>query len=100
MTSERIWNGSQSRRGSLVLLAIAATGGFVSGVALQSDPVAHAEIRKATPQATFKSGSERSLPLLAEIGTTLKRIDARLARIESTLREAVGPSRDSGRMAP
>lgn len=44
--------------------------------------VARAEVRITTPQEQFKSGGERSETVLIEISATLKRIDARLERIE------------------
>lgn len=46
---------------------------------------AYADVRNTTSRAHFKSGGERSEMVLVEISATLKRIDARLERIEKSI---------------
>ena len=67
------------RIGILVLLMLLA---FWTGTYFRAEPKASAGVRSAAAPGHFLSGSERSLPILTEISTTLKQIDARLAKIE------------------
>ena len=73
----------------LVLLAVCV------GTTLQPRPAAEAGVRETTPKEHFLAGSERSLPVLQEISTTLKQIDSRLAKIETPI--AVAADRQGNR---
>ncbi|HIQ20018.1 MAG TPA: hypothetical protein EYH34_02105 [Planctomycetes bacterium] len=68
--------------GCIVTVAAALALGFLVGGAASRDASARAGVRRSAPPQAFLSGSERALPVLMEISTTLKRIDQRLARIE------------------
>ena len=57
--------------------------------AAPADPV-----RPTSSPQYFKSGSERSLPVLVEIKETLERIDSRLQRIEEAVVSAARNQRD------
>ena len=64
---------------------------------------AEADVRRTAPRKSFKSGAARSEPILHEISATLLRIEARLERLEQTVRAnstphpvGIGPS-PSGR---
>lgn len=65
------------------LMLALAVGGLV-GRATQPNAV-QAEVRRSPPRAAFESGSERSEKILKDISETLKRIDQRLARIETSV---------------
>ena len=57
-------------------------GILIAAIALRSGAPVSAEVREETPREAFKSGGERSEIVLREISETLKRIDARLERLE------------------
>jgi len=63
-------------------LTLFLLGTFWATVPLNQPPHARAGVTKAPPKESFLAGSERSIPILNEISATLKRIDARLARLE------------------
>jgi len=69
--------------GQIVCVAILLLGAFCMGVSFRPQPVARAGVRDAIPPGHFLSGSERSVPLLKEISGTLRKIDARLSKIEN-----------------
>ena len=54
-------------------------------VALLAQPTAQAEPRRTAPAKSFSSGAMRSEQILREIATTLRSIDARIARVESAV---------------
>ena len=68
------------KRLALTLLLI-----VTAGIALETIPSAEAEVRRPTPQHAFSSGAMRSEVVLKEIAATLRNIDARLARLETTI---------------
>ena len=61
---------------------------FWAGTFLRPQPASTADVRKAPAKQHFLAGSERSVPILQEISETLKRMDARLARIEGIVAAA------------
>lgn len=61
---------------TFLLIAIAV----LCGTLLRSDSVAG--VRTPAPRSVFTSGAQRSEVVLREIADTLKRIDARLERLE------------------
>ncbi|MHC4403476.1 MAG: hypothetical protein ACYTG0_27785 [Planctomycetota bacterium] len=65
-------------------------GSFYAGSCFSPDPLASAAGRQPPPAKAFLSGSERSLPVLQDIASTLKQIDDRLARIEKVVVAASG----------
>ena len=69
-------------------LAAILLGSFWAGTCFPPQPAATAEARKGATTQHFLSGSERSIPILQEISGTLKRIEARLSRIEQTVAAA------------
>lgn len=71
--------------GWLVLVALLA---LWVGTRVARQPAVTAGVRETTPKEHFLAGSERSLPVLREISTTLRQIDARLSRIEKAVMQA------------
>ena len=63
-------------------------GGFWAGGAFHPETAAKAGVRKTPPREAFLAGSERALSVLQDISETLKRIDARLMRIEKAVDQA------------
>ncbi len=61
---------------------------FWAGTFLRPQPASTADVRRGKPKQHFLAGSERSVPILQEISETLKRVDARLAKIEAIAAEA------------
>ncbi|MFW6169827.1 MAG: hypothetical protein ACODAD_04995 [Planctomycetota bacterium] len=70
---------NRSRWAATLILLLAAA--MVSGLMASAAP-AESKGRGQTTQPRLKSGSERALPILRDIKTTLDRIDARLERLE------------------
>src|SRR6188474_2107028 len=67
-----------------VLTALAlAVAGVVVGANLSTTHQAHGEITAAPETPAFQSGGQMSVPILREISTTLRQMDARLARLET-----------------
>ena len=60
-----------------------------AGLLIRTPSVAHGDVRRVTPQTHFQSGAAHSEPVLREISATLKRMDARLAKIEKAALDAV-----------
>lgn len=73
------------RVGGTAAILLAA---FWAGAFLRPETASMADVRKSPPRQHFQAGSERSIPLLEEISETLKRMDARLAKIEEIVAEA------------
>jgi predicted GNAT superfamily acetyltransferase len=83
---------TRGRRG----LRAAACGGlvvaaFVAGAALVGLGVARADVRESSSHEHFKSGGARSEIVLREIAATLKRIEARLERLDNWARRQAEP---------
>lgn len=76
----------RSPRQLLPILAVFAVGIVLGRIGVES--TAHADVRRTPERESFKSGSARSESLLREIAGTLKKIDGRVARIESKLANA------------
>lgn len=68
---------------SRVILLLAA--GAIVGWLLSCEPVANAEPHRSGSKQAFTSGAMRSEQILREIAGTLRSIDARLARVETTV---------------
>lgn len=66
-----------------VILLLAA--GVILGWALSCEPIANAEPHRSGSKQAFTSGAMRSEQILREIAGTLRSIDARLARVETTV---------------
>jgi hypothetical protein len=67
-------------------LILGLLGACCAAAALALPEAAPADpVRSTTSPQYFKSGSERSLPVLLEIRDSLKRIDSRLQRIEQAV---------------
>ncbi len=64
----------------LLLIAVLVLGGSWA-----NKPLAQAEPRRNAPQQAFTSGAMRSEKILREIAVVLRSIDARLARVETTV---------------
>ncbi len=58
---------------------------FWLGTSVPPRTAATAEIQQTESKEPFLAGDERSIPILKEIATTVKQIDARLERIEKSL---------------
>jgi len=70
------------------VFALAFAVAAVCGVlVMQPASDVHGEVRPTPVPESFKSGGERSEIVLREISETLKRIDARLAKIEAIAAE-------------
>ena len=61
---------------------------FWAGTFLRPQPASTADVRTSPPKQHFLAGSERSVPILQEISETLKRMDARLSKIEKIVAAA------------
>ena len=59
--------------------------GITLGCLWANEPIANAEPHRNAPKQTFSSGAMRSEQILREISVTLHSIDARLARVETTV---------------
>ena len=66
-----------------VLAGIAV--GYVAGVASQPSSVLQADVTELPRRDAFMAGGERSEVVLRDISTILKRMDARLGRIETVV---------------
>ena len=75
---------------TVALTAIVVVGLSFAGM-FQGMGAVQAEVRTSGAPAHFKSGAERSEIVLREIAATLKRIDARLERLE---KKVLVPGRD------
>jgi len=73
------------RVGGMAAILLAS---FWAGTFLSPRPASTADVRRGPPKQHFLAGSERSVPILQEISETLKRMDARLARIETIAAES------------
>jgi hypothetical protein len=71
--------------GNVGWLAAMLLGAFWLGAAVPPRTAATAEILQTESKEQFLAGDERSIPVLKEIAATVKRIDARLERIEKSL---------------
>lgn len=74
--------------GIRMLVALAIVAAFVLGSLLQPIGVIDAQTRfgdvqNGPPQQAFQSGGARGVPVLDEMLATLRRMDARLERIET-----------------
>jgi hypothetical protein len=49
---------------------------------------AQGEVRATPPPEAFKTGGQLSLPILSDIAATLRQMDARLARLETSAKQA------------
>jgi hypothetical protein len=58
-------------------------GGVWLGTGLESSNQALGEVRTGPPPTAFQSGSQMSVPILKEIASTLRQMDARLAKLET-----------------
>jgi hypothetical protein len=86
---------TRSRWRWALLAGIVFLGGIGAGLALPAAAPASPGGRQAPPREAFKSGSERSVPLLREIAQTLDRMDTRLQRIEQAVLSAAGKQQAS-----
>ena len=73
----------QSKQSFLVLFASMAIGWMATVVTEPSH--LKADVRKAKPAVTFKSGGERSVEVLEKISAQIATMDKRLAAIESSI---------------
>ena len=79
------------------LFACATVVSLCLAISSHSSPnAALGQVRKTTPREHFKSGGARSEAVLREIHTTLRSIDARLARIERKMPDPNAPARPAG----
>ena len=68
-----------------IVIAVAlATSGVIVGASISTNNPAHGEITATPEPPAFQSGSQQSVPILREIASTLRQMDARLARLEIT----------------
>jgi hypothetical protein len=67
----------------LVASVALLVGGVVVGTSLESSNQALGEVRTGPPPTAFQSGSQMSVPILKEIASTLHKMDARLAKLET-----------------
>ncbi len=74
-------NGSSRIRRWMQTCGMLALG-IVAGALFREPPAAGQETRDAPTRKAFLSGSERSVIVLDEILTVLKRMDGRLERME------------------
>jgi hypothetical protein len=70
---------------NLLLVSLVAAGVAIG--ACLAPRQSTAEARRAPPQEAFQSGGERSIAVLKEIVVGLDRVERRLERIESAVRE-------------
>jgi hypothetical protein len=91
MTSNRLSSWMQSRwawlLAGVLLAALFTTGPRWPGAA-------RADVTEEPPQKQFLSGGARSEIVLREISDTLKRIDARLERMENAVKAAEEGARE------
>ena len=87
-TMKRLISSSMTTRNVLRSLLLIGLG-YVVGVSSQPSLVLQADIRKTPPRPAFQSGSERSEPIMRDLSSTLKRIEASVARIDKTIAKAV-----------
>mgnify|MGYP000158261965 CR=1 FL=1 len=59
--------------------------GYLAGRVDDTGQRAYAEVRQTPRREAFEAGDQRSEAVLKEIATTLKTMDARIARIEKTV---------------
>lgn len=68
-----------------LLPCVVLTVGFVFGSAARQPNVVQADDRRTPSRPAFQSGSERSITVLREIASTLKRMEGRIERIERSV---------------
>jgi hypothetical protein len=71
---------------NLIYASLLIVVGVVAGTWI-SPAMMTAEVRKVAPQEAFESGGARSIAVLKEIVVALERVEKRLERIESAVRE-------------
>ncbi|MEZ6052684.1 MAG: hypothetical protein R3C02_15065 [Planctomycetaceae bacterium] len=74
---------SRSSKLTTVLLLLAC--GFLIGRSTFDSSIVQADVRETPRREAFQSGDERSVAILNEISSTLKRIDGRLERLERAI---------------
>lgn len=65
-------------------LCVGIAAGYAAGVAARPAPL-HADVTETPRREVFMAGGERAEIVLREISAILKRMDARVERIESTV---------------
>jgi hypothetical protein len=73
------------------LVAALVLGSLLQPIATSDAQSRFGNTQQTPAQPQFESGSERSLPVLQDIAATLRRIDARLERLESKALPAPQP---------
>jgi hypothetical protein len=73
------------------IVAALVLGSLLQPIATSDAQSRFGNTQQSTAPTQFESGSERSLPVLQEIAATLRRIDARLERLESKALPAPQP---------
>ena len=81
----------KGRIGRVFWLGAFLLGTFWAGTWLNRPASLRADVRETPPKEAFLAGGERAVPILQEISATLKRIDARLAKIEKAVVPAKKP---------
>jgi hypothetical protein len=66
--------------------------GAIIGANVATNNIAHAEVRPAPEQPSFRSGDQISVPILREIAATLRQIDSRVARLETAAQKLQRPT--------
>jgi hypothetical protein len=81
------WTPTASRRvgGGLLPAAMLVAAGWLAGTVLAPHRHVEAEVRDQSAPQAFKTGADRSEPVLREILAVLKTMDGRLERIESAM---------------
>ncbi len=76
------FNGGERPRPATRWLAVAGLAVAIGAILVGTAPPRAAEVRRETSPEAFQSGGARSETVLKEISATLKKMDARLERIE------------------
>jgi hypothetical protein len=74
---------NQPRWQRIVMAVALATSGVIVGANMSATNVAHGEVTGTPEPPAFQSGGQQSVPILREIASTLRQMDARLARLET-----------------
>ena len=74
--------------------------GLLIGLLFMRQEPARAEVRRATPQQAFSSGAMRSEAVLTEIAGILRKMDKRLASLESNVSKISAFQSAKGSHAP
>lgn len=82
----RNWISNNRARWSAMLMLLLGAGIAVGFMASTAPAESRRKAEESPPH--FKSGSERSLPILRDIESTLDRIDGRLERLEKLVAKA------------